>query len=43
MKLDCCGSFFLYLSADGVVKALVLMTLFDALFAKGFVEERIGV
>ena len=43
MKLDCCGSSFLYLSADGVVKALVLMTLFDALNVKGFVEERIGV
>ena len=35
MKLGCCGSFFPYLSADGVVKAvfvaLVLVTPFDAL------------
>ena len=43
MKLGCCGSSFPYLSADGVVTtaavfvALVLMTLFDALNAKGFV------
>jgi hypothetical protein len=48
MKLGCCGSSLPYLRrADGVYKAvfvaLVLVTPFDAINAKGFVEERSGV
>ena len=49
----CCGSSLTNLSADGVVKAVFvplvdkedkeLVTLFDALNAKGFVEELSGV